>query len=190
MDYIEGGTLAKYLSKRGALPVGAARTLLGDIAAGLHHAHERGVVHRDIKPSNVLLDGDPLVDAPPRAVLTDFGIAKVVDGNSMSTANVIGTLDYIAPEQIHRPGVVDRRADVYSLGVLAFKVVTGRRPFETRNPTALMLAHMRQPAPDVREHVSQLPRRLAMALRRAMSKRPQDRHATVEEMMLDMFRPA
>lgn len=188
MEFVAGHDMARLLEREHRLTPGEAEPLLLDMAGALDYAHGRGVVHRDIKPSNVLLA--PL--EPPealrthRAVLTDFGIAKLTEATALTRTSMMGTLDYMAPEQIQAFGDVDGRADVYSLGVLAYQLFTGRRPFDKQNPVALMLAHMQQPPPDPRGTVADLPAPVADSIVRALAKDPADRFATAGEMVAAM----
>jgi len=185
MEYIAGPDLESLLQERGRLTLEEALPLLRGIAAGLNYAHERDLVHRDIKPSNILLD--PIGDAPPndrdyRAVIADFGLAKIIGGSTHITrSGVLGTLSYIAPEQIQASADVDRRADVYSLGVTVFRMLAGELPFNHQNPGALLIAHLTQPPPDVRELLPDQPRGVALAIERALAKDPNQRFPTAGE---------
>jgi tRNA A-37 threonylcarbamoyl transferase component Bud32 len=181
MRYLQGQDLRDVLAARGRLPLEEARAVLADVAAALDHAHMQGIVHRDIKPSNVVLvpgeDG-----RRSSAVLTDFGIAKIAEaGTQLTGTGMVGTLAYVAPEQIHGASVVDARADIYSFGVMAYEVVTGLQPYRQQNPGALVMAHLMQPPPDACEVHSDLPAILCDAIRRAMAKDPQDRFGTAGE---------
>jgi tRNA A-37 threonylcarbamoyl transferase component Bud32 len=185
MELVEGMDLADLLADIERLSVAESLPLLQDITGALDYAHTEGVVHRDIKPSNVLLDtvAPPAGERSPRAVLTDFGIARVDGSTALTRTDLVGTLDYIAPEQIQDSAQVDGRADIYSLGVVAFQMVTGVRPFRNDNPVALMLAHLQQPPPDPREFTPQLPAPVAEAILRALAKDPDRRYTTPAEMM-------
>ncbi len=181
MEYLPGPDLSALLKERKQLPLPETISVLRGIASALDYAHQQGLVHRDIKPSNVMLDGS---QEPMRAVLTDFGIAKITDAHTRITATgVLGTFDYIAPEQIQASADVDGRADVYSLGVMTYQLLTGRLPFERPNPGALLLAHLTAPAPDARDLLPDLPRHASYALQRAMSKKPADRYASASELL-------
>ncbi len=183
MEYLDGKDLAAHLLERGRWPLTDALPILQGIAAALDCAHQQGFVHRDIKPSNVILEG-------MRPVLTDFGIAKVLGGHTVMTQTgaILGTLDYIAPEQIQASANIDGRADVYSFGVMAFQMLTGELPFKHNNPGALLIAHLTQPAPDPREIVPDLSRVAAHAIQRAMAKHPDERFATEREFVAEISR--
>jgi serine/threonine protein kinase len=148
------------------------------VAAALDYAHAQAVVHRDIKPSNIVVR-----ENTGRAVLMDFGIAKIAAETQLTQAGgMIGTLDYIAPEQIQGAPEVDYRADIYSLGIMAYQMLTGELPFQQNNPGALVIAHLMQPPPDPRAKVAAIPAAMARAVMRAMSKKPAERFATAGEM--------
>lgn len=144
MELVRGVTLRQLLKDRGALPVELAAAMVLEIASALEHAHGEGVIHRDIKPENVLIDtsqAEPRSggDAEPaRVKLTDFGIAKLLDAQGVtSTGQVLGSPAHMAPEQIEGR-TVDRRADIFSLGVLFYECVVGRLPFDGRNPAQVL----------------------------------------------------
>jgi serine/threonine-protein kinase len=178
LEYVDGPTLSSLLRQRESLPLDEARRLIGGIADALDYAHGRGLVHRDIKPSNILLrEGEGGMDA----VLADFGIAHQPDRTEALTRDaVMGTLEYIAPEQIIAAREVDAKADIYALGVIAYQVLTGRLPFEG-NPAQLVYAHLNQPAPDPLQIVPTLPKSVGAALRKALAKKPEDRFASAGE---------
>ncbi len=179
MEYLNGANLSTYLKQHGRMPLNAALPILNDVAQALDYAHNAGLVHRDIKPSNVMLDTKS--DAP-RAVLTDFGIAKVSGAHTNITASaVLGTFDYIAPEQIQASTEIDGRADLYAFGVMTYQLLTGTLPFKRSGTGALLLAHMTAPPPDAREASPTLPRHVATAIQRAMAKKPTDRYQSAAE---------
>lgn len=174
MEYIEGRSLSDLIAERGALSAAEMMPIIAAVAEALQHAHDHGVIHRDIKPGNILVrsrDG--------QAVLTDFGIARSGAGGDLTaTGAVMGTASYIAPEQAEGTGVLPA-SDMYSLGVVAFHGLTGRRPFDAENPIELALHHVRTPMPP-------LPQDIAPGVRafveRSMTKDPAQRFATCADM--------
>src|SRR5262249_26419411 len=122
---------------------------------------------------------------PGRAVLMDFGIAKIADGATRltQTDGIVGTLDYIAPEQIQAASTVDGRADVYALGVMAYQLLTGQVVFNVQNPAARLIAHLNQPAPDPRLLRPELSRQTAESILKALEKDPHQRFSTAGEMV-------
>lgn len=186
MEEIPGIDLGDYLKQQqGALPADTAQIILKDLAAALDYAHQKGLVHRDIKPSNVMLshagDGETL-----RAVLMDFGIAKMGDGRTAITGtDPIGTIDYMAPEQIMAAKTVDHRADIYALGVVAYQMLTGELPFKG-SAAQVLFAHIQQPPSNPRDVNPDVPRPVAKAVLKALSKPPDDRFQTAGEMLQSM----
>jgi tRNA A-37 threonylcarbamoyl transferase component Bud32 len=179
MDLLSGPDLNSLLRTEKQLSLSKTVDLLRGIADALDYAHQNGLVHRDIKPSNVMLDSST---TPARAVLTDFGIAKISGAHTRITnSGMVGTFDYIAPEQIQASASVDGRADVYSLGVMTYQMITGKLPFERPNTGALLLAHLNAPRPDARELVHDLPRHISRTIQQAMDKDPQVRFNTAGE---------
>ncbi len=155
-EYIDGRTLKEVVEAGGPLPVDEALRLGAGIASGLAFAHERGIVHRDVKPQNVLLNGDG------RAKVTDFGIARSLDVERgvTETGTVLGTSNYIAPEQASGQQV-DDRSDVYSLGVVLYELLTGEVPFPGESFVAVAMKHIHEPPPSVLERRPDTPPRLA-----------------------------
>ncbi len=180
MEFILGEDLSRRLELHQRLSLAEALPILKGIASALDYAHREGIVHRDVKPSNILLEGGR-DEAFPK--LTDFGIAKIT-GNATrvtETGNVIGTFDYIAPEQIQDSPNLDGRADIYAFGIVAYQLLTGQLPFQHNNIGALLIAHLNQPAPDPRAIVPGLSNGIADAIQRAMEKNPDHRYATAGE---------
>jgi tRNA A-37 threonylcarbamoyl transferase component Bud32 len=176
MRYTEGGTLSDLIASK-TLSVERAAQLIAQVADALGYAHRQGVVHRDIKPANVLIsrEGD--------ALLSDFGIARIVEGSIQLTSEgmLIGTPFYMAPEQVQgRPS--DARTDIYALGVVLYEAVTGRRPYEAETPLAVALMHVHNPLPPPRQIRPDLPEPLERIILRALAKSPEDRFQTAEEM--------
>jgi len=180
MEYVAGKDLARRLRDVPRLPLLQAVRMMEGVASALDYAHGQGLVHRDVKPSNVLLEPLGIYseagDEQVRAILTDFGIAKIVAGGGRSTTGgALGTLDYMAPEQVRASQEIDGRADLYALGVMMYEMVTGRLPFEGDSPGQIMLAHLQKPAPDPRTFAPELPQSAALALLKALAKEPEDR---------------
>jgi serine/threonine-protein kinase len=173
MEYIDGQSLKEYLQACGRLPLAHAKSILSAIAGALDYVHSQGLVHRDINQTSGIF----------RPVLMDFGIAKLVGENTQLTQTeaLLGTLDYIAPEQIQATPDVDQHADVYSFGVLAFELITGQLPFRYSNPGALLMAHLREPPPEAHSLVSDIPQQISSILQRAMAKMPEERYSTAGE---------
>jgi serine/threonine-protein kinase len=184
MEYVGGQDLEAFLRAHGKLSLSVALPLIRQIADALDYAHAQGLVHRDIKPSNILLD----TTSQMRVVLTDFGIAKIVDARTAmtGTGSVLGTFDYIAPEQIEASTTVDGRADVYAFGVMVYQMLTGELPFKHNNPGALLIAHMTQPPPDPRQLAPDLSSDLAHAIQRAMAKNPSERFVRAGEFVAEL----
>ena len=179
MQLVDGPDLGKLVAARGRLPLAEVRMIIAAIAEALDVAHARGVVHRDVKPANILLEqGDA-----SRAMLMDFGVARLAGDRPLrGDDQLVGSLPYIAPEQIQEADRVDGRADIYSLGATAYELLTGRPPFREPTPLALVMAHLRQPPPDPRTFDHAIPDAVAKALLRALAKAPGDRFATAGEL--------
>jgi eukaryotic-like serine/threonine-protein kinase len=177
-EHIPGENLKEVVEREGQLPVAQALALTHQIARGLAFAHQHGVVHRDVKPQNVLLDESGT------AKVTDFGIARSLDpGQELTqTGTLLGTSDYIAPEQASGQPV-DARSDQYSLGVLLYELLTGEVPYPADSFMAVAMRHLRDPVPSVRERRPDVPDRVDEIVARAMAKRPEDRFPSTEAMM-------
>lgn len=183
MEYLSGQDLGQMIQKDGKLSLEQALPLVQQIASALDYAHANGFVHRDIKPGNVLLDSNGM-----RAVLTDFGIVKFNNTHTVMTVTgyMLGTFDYVAPEQIQESSNVDGRADIYALGAMVYQMLTGELPFKHSNAGALLIAHLNQPAPDACELLADLPKQIGTAIQRAMAKKPEDRFATASAFALEL----
>jgi tRNA A-37 threonylcarbamoyl transferase component Bud32 len=194
MEYIPGRDLAYRMNQARRLPLAQVWWVANDLASALDYAHRRGIVHRDVKPSNVLLEPIVRVERPAkppsklqRAVLTDFGIAKILESGERSTrGGLFGTVEYMSPEQIRADAEIDGRADIYALGVMLFEMLTGRLPFTADQPGAMVIAHLNTPPPDAREFVPELPEKAALAIRRAMAKSREERFSSAKEFLRAM----
>jgi hypothetical protein len=173
MAYVEGQTLGQRIREHGPLAPEAGARLLREVARALAHAHERGVVHRDVKPDNILLDA-----ATGRALVSDFGIARVAGGGGTTGPwEVVGTADYMSPEQAGGLGV-DARSDIYSLGVVGYYALSGRLPFEAPDCYAMLARHITEPPPPLASVAPGVPRRLAQVVDRCLAKEPSARFSS------------
>ncbi len=180
LEHLGGGTLEERLPRGTPLPDDEAQRIAAEIAAGLAHAHARGLVHRDLKPANVLFDGED------RAKIADFGIARMGGAGTLTEAGtVLGTASYISPEQAAGEPATPA-SDVYSFGVILFRMLTGRLPFESRNAMELVRMHRDETPPTVRELRDDAPPRLEVLALASLAKdpthRPPDGRALLSEL--------
>ena len=177
MRYVEGGTLSNLMGK--SIPHERIVQIVGNVARALDYAHEQGVIHRDIKPSNILIDKHGEV------LLTDFGIAKMVEGSSSTqltaAGSILGTPAYMSPEQAQGQKI-DGRSDIYSLGVVLYELLTGRPPYEAETPFAIVLKHINDPLPPPRSVKPDIPEPFERVVLKAMSKDPTQRFETASDM--------
>ncbi len=184
-EFLDGKEFASYLDDVGKMPVGPAVRIVRQICKALTAAHAKGVVHRDMKPENVFLTGNL---ERPIAKVIDFGISKMGDapGTALTkTGMIMGTPSYMAPEQA-RGERVDHLADVYAVGAILYCAVTGQRPFDRGDPTATLTAVLTTDPPRPRSIEASIPDSLEMVIQRAMSKRPQDRYASMAELEAEL----
>ncbi|MEO7998798.1 MAG: serine/threonine-protein kinase [Gemmatimonadaceae bacterium] len=175
MRYINGESLAERITRLGPLSPGEVVSLLKQLASALGYAHASGVVHRDIKTENVLLDSET-----GRAMLTDFGIARVAESQSLTaTGTVLGTVQYMSPEQVSGD-TLDGRSDLYSLGILAFFCLCGRFPFERPTASAIVVAHVTSMPPKLCSLANGVPAALGDIVDRLLAKSPADRYENGE----------
>jgi len=180
LEYIDGETLKARIRRNGRLEVSEAVAYAIEIARGLTAAHAAGIVHRDVKPQNVLIDADG------RAKVTDFGIARSLHEDGLTAdGRVIGTTDYVSPEQALGESV-GRESDIYSLGVVLFEMLTGRVPFSADNPVAVAMCHVRNPMPDVRALRPEVSATVASILDRCTAKDPAERYPNFEALTADL----
>lgn len=175
MGYVDGESLAERVARSGPLTPTELVRLLDELAAALGFAHARGVVHRDVKAENVLLDRQT-----GRAMVTDFGIARVTEAQPLTaTGTVLGTVHYMSPEQV-TGDPLDGRSDLYSLGVLAFFALTGRFPFERASASAVVVAHVNSPPPNLRDIWPACPAILNDIVGRLLEKQPAARYENAD----------
>ncbi len=177
MEYIDGQTLADHLRKTSCLDIEEAKKVFLQLCAGLAAAHVAGIVHRDLKPANVILEKGG------RAVILDFGIARwqfEQQVGSTETCGAIGTPYYMAPEQFIE-SKVDHRADIYALGVLAYEMFAGKRPFDGNNIATIAYKHTRESPPDISEQRPVIPDRIVAVIMRCLEKDPQKRFNSATE---------
>jgi len=178
MDYVRGRTVKQLVNESGPLAPDVAQRILRDVASALRCAHESDIVHRDVKPENIFID-----EQTGRAVLADFGIARSMHGETSLTlvGMAIGTPTYMSPEQID--GDVDARGDLYSLGVVGWEMLTGRRPWDGDNLYKVIYHQKHDPLPSIRSLMPDAPERLTDVIEALLEKRPEDRWQSAEAFM-------
>jgi serine/threonine protein kinase len=194
MEFVDGMALAEVVGRNGPLPIRDAVNYMLQAARGLQYAHGEGVVHRDIKPGNLLLDKKGIVK------IMDMGLARmemeeaeaIIGGakdayeSLTKVGQVLGTLDYMSPEQAEDARRVDHRADIYSLGCTLHRLLTGRAPYRGDTVVNKILAHRNQPIPSLTEARKGVSSELDAVFRRMVAKKPQDRYASMADLMIDL----
>jgi eukaryotic-like serine/threonine-protein kinase len=179
-EYVDGETLKQRIERVGPLPVDEATAYAIEIGRGLSAAHTRRLVHRDVKPQNVLIDSEG------RAKVTDFGIARSLESDGLTqTGRVLGTTDYVSPEQAMGQGV-DARSDIYSLGVLLYEMLTGEVPFEAETVVGVAMKHVNEQMPDVQRRRPEVSSALAAVIERATAKDQKKRPRNMAEFLADL----
>jgi serine/threonine protein kinase len=182
MEYVEGRTLRDIIKTEGRLPARRVLEIIAEVSGALDFSHRNGIIHRDIKPANVMITQTGAVK------VMDFGIARALADNGAtvtSTAAVIGTAQYLSPEQA-RGESVDARSDVYSTGCLMYELLTGQPPFRGDSPVAVAYQHVRETAPPPSTIVAGLPRALDSIVMKALAKNPLNRYQSSAEMRADL----
>src|ERR687895_717163 len=174
MEYIEGRTLKDLILARGPLPVDQAVPYARQILGAVRFAHRKGIVHRDIKPHNVLVDTDG------RLKVTDFGIARAGTSQMTEAGSIIGTAQYLSPEQA-RGASVDARSDLYSVGIVLYEMLTGSVPFTGDTPVEIAMKHLSKVPEPPSAKRPEIPRALDQVVLRALAKDPDDRYGSAEE---------
>ncbi len=174
MELVDGRTLKDLVIQRGPMPVDVAIDLTEQLLKALGYAHKRGIVHRDVKPQNVLLDGEG------QAKVADFGIARAANSDMTETGAIVGTVQYVSPEQAHGQAV-DHRSDLYSAGVVLYELLTGRVPFEGEAPVSIALKHVSEhPVPPSQLRPG-IPPAIEAVVLRALEKDPAHRYQSADE---------
>ncbi len=179
MEYVEGRTLKELIVTRGPCPVPVAISYVRQVLAALRYAHRNGIVHRDIKPHNVLVDHEG------RVKVADFGIARAGSSQMTEAGSIIGTAQYLSPEQA-RGAPVDESSDLYSTGIVLFELVTGKLPFTGETPVEIAMKHLSQVPPAPSSIRPEIPHDLDLVVLRALAKEPADRYRSAKEMDRDL----
>jgi hypothetical protein len=182
MEYLTGVTLGKLLQSGGPLPVARVIAIMRQVASALDYAHAHQLIHRDIKPSNIM------IDEHDQAKLMDFGVARAGDSAGLTrTGMIVGTPEYMSPEQAQ--GVdIDHRSDLYSFGVVLYEMLTGHVPFERKTPHAVLLAHISETPPALRDRVTGIAPRVEAVVQRMLAKDPAQRYPNATVMVDDLAR--
>jgi serine/threonine protein kinase len=184
MEYLKGETLKEVIKSEGQMPLPRVVEIIRQVCGALEAAHAEGVVHRDLKSDNIMLID---VGGGDWAKVLDFGIAKITEkvgqDPALTAPNlIIGTPQYMSPEQCSQAAEIDSRSDIYSLGVILYEMLVGHVPFTGESPTAIMMKHLQEPPPSVLEERKDLPASVGRVVMRAMAKRPEDRFQTVSDL--------
>jgi eukaryotic-like serine/threonine-protein kinase len=189
MEYLSGTTLKETIRKDGPMRLDRVVKIVRQVGGALDAAHEQGVVHRDLKSENIMFLA---TNGPEYAKVLDFGIAKIkepedgFDPGLTAPDLVIGTPQYMSPEQCSQSPDIDARSDIYSLGIIIYEMLVGHVPFTGESPTAIMLKHLQEPPPSVLKERPDLPDTVDRILSRAMAKRPEDRYQSVGDLVDDL----
>ena len=190
MEYVDGPNLERYVKKQGPLPVGLACEIIFQAANGLQHAHEKGMIHRDIKPANLLVHQEQ-GSATIQVKILDFGLARLHQPSPVSTEKsivvgertVMGTPDFLSPEQSQDMHDTDIRSDLYSLGCTFYYLLTGKVPFPGGSTIDKLLRHHSEPAAPIEDQRHDVPKSVLAIERKLLEKKPEDRYQTPDELM-------
>ncbi|GEM_PF-1358383 len=175
MNYVNGKSLNQLMTVQGKLPLDQALEIARDMAYILDYMHSKNIIHRDIKPANLMVQDDN------RVVILDFGLSKIVGQNLDTRSNAVGTIAYMAPEQIIADAQIDKYTDIYALGAVLYEMIAGFPPF-TGNFPAVLFSHLNKPVPDIRDVMPGVPEQTSSVIQTALAKSPQDRFATAGEL--------
>jgi beta-lactam-binding protein with PASTA domain/tRNA A-37 threonylcarbamoyl transferase component Bud32 len=189
MEFLEGRSLKDRIVSGGRLPTAAAIEVTRQILHAVGFAHRRGIVHRDIKPHNVLLADDGSGNGEPRFKVTDFGISRTTTSQMTEAGSIVGTAQYLSPEQA-RGAPVDQRSDIYSVGIVLYELLTGKLPFTGETPLEIAMKHLSEVPTAPSELRPDVPADLDMVVLRALAKDPEDRFQSAEEMERELARVA
>ncbi|QLK85833.1 Stk1 family PASTA domain-containing Ser/Thr kinase [Staphylococcus sp. 17KM0847] len=180
MEYIQGPTLSEYIKEHGKIEPKQAIHFIEQVLLGIQHAHEHGIIHRDIKPQNMMIDHGETVK------IVDFGIAKALSETTMTQTNhVIGTVQYLSPEQA-RGDQIGARSDIYSIGIVLYEMLTGEAPFTGETPVSIAIKQIQEPVPNITAQQSDIPQALSNVILKATEKEQANRYKTVSEMIHDV----
>ncbi|MEJ7575388.1 MAG: protein kinase [Pyrinomonadaceae bacterium] len=184
MEYLRGRTLKEVIREEGTMPLARAAEIIRQVCGALDAAHAEGVVHRDLKSDNIMLEE---LGAGDWAKVLDFGIAKIQESDSHDPALtapnlVIGTPQYMSPEQCSQSSNIDNRSDIYSLGIIIYEMLAGHVPFTADSPTEIMMKHLQNAPPSISEERKDLPVEVSGVITRALAKRPEDRFQSAGEL--------
>ena len=180
LEYVEGMTLKDYMIKNPRIPIETIVHIAKQIAAGLSHAHQNGIIHRDIKPQNILMNENLTCK------ITDFGIARAYGDTTLTQTNqMLGTVYYLSPEQA-RGNVATAQSDIYSLGILIFEMITGQIPFKGESAVAIALKHLQEELPDIDKYRDNVPQSVKNIVLKATMKNPNERYISSKELFEDL----
>lgn len=180
LEYVEGMTLKDYMIKNPRMPIETIVHIAKQIAAGLSHAHQNGIIHRDIKPQNILMNENLTCK------ITDFGIARAYGDTTLTQTNqMLGTVYYLSPEQA-RGNVATAQSDIYSLGILIFEMITGQIPFKGESAVAIALKHLKEELPDIDKYRDNVPQSVKNIVLQATMKNPNERYISSKELFEDL----
>lgn len=189
MEYLSGRTLKDVIQSEGPMPLDRAIDIMRQVGDALRAAHDQGVVHRDLKSDNIMLIPTARGEHP---MVLDFGIAKIIEPDAdvdtgLTAPNlVIGTPQYMSPEQCSQATEIDARSDIYSFGVILYEMLVGHVPYSGESPTIVMLKHMQDPVPSVLDERDDLPPSIGRIVSRAMAKLPEDRYPNITDLLEDL----